>query len=382
MRLKGCLQSGNQGVMAAHCQKQKVWKYPPRSTDCPSPSGQQPYLYHIGHYSQLYIISKHAESTRHLIIQFINKDVEEYWTQYQAPWYNTSLMGSNFLSKIREELSLKTKSSSEHLYHRKGDSQGSHYPEFILELSISRRSEQGLLVEVFWKPSLGVDDVEWHGKLEDMDQYLKNFPPPMMWKFTPEQLQDPVRERRNHIFLILVEILGLEVDDLVKEKQPKSNLKECISRKPHFRVFHLLCTHRIGFSVEASAKVRSLELSTSRTKPQLYGLKLSSLLVGKIFFDNLLKTSSRSLQPVVGVLHARARDAADYDLKPGRRREDNDSECPGKAEWYCSLPALAAGLGTLEITQQRIASTWRQHSQQSLHPRAPASFSPEGLATY
>ncbi|KAJ7412848.1 hypothetical protein WISP_94157 [Willisornis vidua] len=36
-------------------------------------------------------------------------------------------------------------------------------------------------------------NAEWHGKWEDMGQYLESFSPPVMWKFTPEQLKDPVR---------------------------------------------------------------------------------------------------------------------------------------------------------------------------------------------
>ncbi|XP_029821488.1 uncharacterized protein LOC115308080 [Manacus vitellinus] len=46
--------------------------------------------------------------------------------------------------------------------------------------------------EVGWTPALGADNAEWHGKWEDISQYLEKFSPPMIWKFTPEQLQDPV----------------------------------------------------------------------------------------------------------------------------------------------------------------------------------------------
>lgn len=47
--------------------------------------------------------------------------------------------------------------------------------------------------EFVWRPSLGVDNPEWHGKSKEMGQYLENFSPPMIWKFTSEQLQDPVK---------------------------------------------------------------------------------------------------------------------------------------------------------------------------------------------
>ncbi|XP_051624901.1 uncharacterized protein LOC127461275 [Manacus candei] len=46
--------------------------------------------------------------------------------------------------------------------------------------------------EVGWTPALGADNAEWHGKWEAISQYLEKFSPPMTWKFTPEQLQDPV----------------------------------------------------------------------------------------------------------------------------------------------------------------------------------------------
>ncbi|RMC04402.1 hypothetical protein DUI87_19224 [Hirundo rustica rustica] len=38
-----------------------------------------------------------------------------------------------------------------------------------------------------------MDNTEWHRIWKEMGQYLENFPPPMIWKFTPEQLQDPVK---------------------------------------------------------------------------------------------------------------------------------------------------------------------------------------------
>lgn len=36
-----------------------------------------------------------------------------------------------------------------------------------------------------------LDSHGWHGTWESMGRYLENFPPPMVWDFTPERLQDP-----------------------------------------------------------------------------------------------------------------------------------------------------------------------------------------------
>lgn len=47
--------------------------------------------------------------------------------------------------------------------------------------------------EFVWRPALGVDNPEWQGTSKEMGQHLENFSPPMIWKSTPEQLQDPVK---------------------------------------------------------------------------------------------------------------------------------------------------------------------------------------------
>ncbi|KAJ7420117.1 kinetochore scaffold 1 [Willisornis vidua] len=67
---------------------------------------------------------------------------------------------------------------------------------FLCTVYTTLRVRTGPSREVFWRPALGMD-VEWHGKWEDISQYLENFSPPMIWKFTSEQLQDPVRIIRN-----------------------------------------------------------------------------------------------------------------------------------------------------------------------------------------
>ncbi|KAJ7406823.1 hypothetical protein BTVI_64550 [Pitangus sulphuratus] len=47
------------------------------------------------------------------------------------------------------------------------------------------------------KPTPGVDNFEWHGLWEDMGKFLENFSAPMTWKFTLEQLQDPIKVMRS-----------------------------------------------------------------------------------------------------------------------------------------------------------------------------------------
>lgn len=46
--------------------------------------------------------------------------------------------------------------------------------------------------EVICSLALGMDNPEWYGMWKEMGQYLENFLPPMIWKFIPEQLQNPV----------------------------------------------------------------------------------------------------------------------------------------------------------------------------------------------
>lgn len=52
-----------------------------------------------------------------------------------------------------------------------------------LSLEISR--------EVVQKPAPEVDSPEQHERWEKMGQILKKYSAPMIWKFTPEQIQDP-----------------------------------------------------------------------------------------------------------------------------------------------------------------------------------------------
>lgn len=78
---------------------------------------------------------------------------------------------------------------------------------------------------------------------------------------------------RSHTFLMLVEVWGLEVDGLFREKQPKINLEQCTSRNPHFRSIHLLCTYKTDFSAEVSAKVWSLWLPLKWDQPGMRASK-------------------------------------------------------------------------------------------------------------
>lgn len=45
--------------------------------------------------------------------------------------------------------------------------------------------------EVAQRSILGVKNPEWHGMWKDIGQILKKFPSPVVWKFPPEQIQNP-----------------------------------------------------------------------------------------------------------------------------------------------------------------------------------------------
>ncbi|TRZ08097.1 hypothetical protein HGM15179_019009 [Zosterops borbonicus] len=56
------------------------------------------------------------------------------------------------------------------------------------------RVTEDIFGKAFQKSAPGVDSYKWHGMWEDMGQYSKDFSPPMVWKFTPKQLQDPNKD--------------------------------------------------------------------------------------------------------------------------------------------------------------------------------------------
>lgn len=59
------------------------------------------------------------------------------------------------------------------------------YKIFIIRAEISR--------EVSQRSIPGVENPEWHGMKEDISQVLKKWSSPMVWKFPPEQIENPAK---------------------------------------------------------------------------------------------------------------------------------------------------------------------------------------------